>query len=56
MCMRRFSGAPTLVFASGALARLLFPLGELILGALVGTIVLAIGIFAVVTAASIGLL
>jgi hypothetical protein len=54
--MRPFSEALTPMFALAAIARLLFPLGALILGVFVGTSVLALGIFIIVTAASIGLL
>jgi len=54
--MRLFSEAYTPMFALTAIARLLFPCGELILGVFVGTLVLALGIFVIVTVASIGLL
>jgi hypothetical protein len=54
--MRLFSEALTPTFALAAIARLLFPLGELILGVLIGTSMLAFGIFVIVTAACIGLL
>jgi hypothetical protein len=56
LCMRPFSEALTPMFALAAIARLLFPLGALIFGIFVGTSVLALGIFIIVTAASIGLL
>jgi hypothetical protein len=54
--MRLFSEAFTPAFALTAIARLLFPCGELILGVFVRTLVLALGIFVIVTVASIGLL
>ena len=54
--MRLFSEAYTPMFALTAIVRLLFPCGELILGVFVGTLVLALGIFVIVTVASIGLL
>lgn len=54
--MRPFSEALTPMFALAAIARLLFPWGALIVGVFVGTSVLALGIFIIVTAASIGLL
>jgi hypothetical protein len=54
--MRPFSEALTPMFALATIARLLFPWGALILGVFVGTLVLALGIFIIVTAASIGLL
>jgi len=56
LCMRPFSEALTPMFALAAIARLLFPWGALIVGVFVGTSVLALGIFIIVTAASIGLL
>jgi hypothetical protein len=52
----RFSEPTTPTFALAALARLLFPLGEMIIGVIVATIMLALVIFMIVTAASIGFL
>lgn len=53
--MRLFSEVLTPTLALAAIPRLLLPLGEMILGVLVGTSVLALGIFIIVTAACIGL-
>jgi hypothetical protein len=53
--MRMLSGPSSLPFALAAKARLLFPWGELIIGFIADTTVLALGIFIIVTVC-IGLL